>query len=93
MKKLGLAMVVILTIALVGTSQAANSGSGSRPYEDAWGNNYRNYDNMWKDSDKDGTINRYDYNDRNPRVQTPYQRDPYSAPSTNPYQKQYRNRW
>ncbi|WP_457601090.1 hypothetical protein [Hydrogenivirga sp.] len=50
------------------------SNSGPRPYKDAWGNSYKNYDNMWKDSDGDGVINYYDYNDRNPNVQTPYQR-------------------
>ena len=50
------------------------SRSGSRPYKDYWGNSYKNYNNMWRDSDGDGIINYYDYNDRNPNVWTPYQR-------------------
>ena len=54
--------------------QSLRSNSGPRPYKDSWGNSYKNYDNMWKDSDGDGIINYYDYNDRNPDVWTPYQR-------------------
>ena len=50
------------------------SNSGPRPYKDYWGNSYKYYDNLWKDTDGDGVINYYDYNDRDPDVWTPYQR-------------------
>lgn len=33
---------------------------------------------LWKDSDGDGVINYFDYNDRDPYIQNPYQ---YSFPS------------
>jgi hypothetical protein len=44
--------------------------SNKRPYTDAWGNHYKHQENLWKDTDKDGVINYYDYNDRNSKVQT-----------------------
>ncbi len=50
----------------------------SRPYKDFWGNRYKYYENLWKDSDGDGVINYFDYNDRDPYIQNPYQ---YSFPS------------
>ena len=46
----------------------------TRPYRDSWGNRYKHYQNLWKDSDGDGVINYFDYNDRNPYIQNPYQR-------------------
>ncbi|ADO44921.1 hypothetical protein Hydth_0521 [Hydrogenobacter thermophilus TK-6] len=46
----------------------------SRPYKDYWGNSYKHYDNLWKDTDRDGVMNYYDYNDRNPNIWTPYQK-------------------
>jgi len=49
-------------------------GFNSRPYKDYWGNSYKYYNNLWKDTDGDGIINYYDYNDRNPRIWTPYQK-------------------
>ena len=49
--------------------------NNKRPYEDNWGNNYKSRDNLYKDTDRDGVINKYDYNDRNPNIQNPYQRD------------------
>ncbi len=48
-----------------------------RPYKDFWGNSYKNYNNMWRDDDGDGILNYYDYNDRNPNIQTPYQKFHY----------------
>ncbi len=51
-----------------------DSYSSKRPYKDYWGNSYKHYNNLWKDSDRDGVINYYDYNDKNPNVQTPYQK-------------------
>lgn len=56
-----------------------NKNKGQRPYEDSWSNNYKRQQNMWKDSDRDGVINYYDYNDRNRNIQNPYQKD-YSNP-------------
>ena len=50
------------------------SNSGTRPYKDAWGNSYKYYENMWKDTDGDGIINYYDYNDRDPNIWAPYQK-------------------
>lgn len=44
--------------------------SYTKPYKDYWGNSYRYQENLWKDTDHDGVINYYDYNDRNPKVQT-----------------------
>jgi len=68
-------VLLVLTF-LVGLTFALDwgSGYGKRPYKDYWGNSYKNYDNMWKDSDGDGVLNYYDYNDRDPNVQTPYDR-------------------
>lgn len=51
---------------------------GRRPYKDAWGNSYKYYQNLWKDTDRDGVINYYDYNDRNPYIQNPYQKNYYN---------------
>lgn len=48
-----------------------------RPYKDTWGNSYKYWDNLYKDTDRDGVINRYDYNDRNRYIQNPYQRGYY----------------
>ncbi len=51
--------------------------SYTKPYKDSWGNSYRYQDNLWKDTDKDGVINYYDYNDKNKKVQTKSQSDYY----------------
>ena len=45
-----------------------------RPYKDVWGNRYSNPSNLWRDLDGDGLPGYLDYNDRNPYIQTPYQR-------------------
>jgi len=75
----------LLAISLASLSFALDFGGWDswgekRPYKDYWGNSYKNYENMWKDSDGDGIINYYDYNDRNPNI-------------WHPSQKKYRWRW
>lgn len=78
MKKL-----LALLVFIAGTGYAwdynDNNGEGSRPYKDIWGNTYKKSANLDKDSDGDGVINRYDYNDRNKNVQYDWQKD-YSRP-------------
>lgn len=46
-----------------------------RPYKDYWGNSYKHHNNLYKDTDKDGVINYFDYNDRDRKIQNPYQRN------------------
>ena len=70
---------IFVLVLLIGSALAGKGlrGSGfhySRPYKDYWGNRYKHYENLWKDTDRDGIINYYDYNDRNPRIWTPYQK-------------------
>ncbi|ADC89779.1 hypothetical protein Thal_1147 [Thermocrinis albus DSM 14484] len=67
---------LILLMGVVSISVAGDWGN-MRPYKDIWGNSYKYPENLYKDTDGDGVINMYDYNDRNPRIQTPYQYDPY----------------
>ena len=77
MKSFIFSIVAILFFSAVAAAWDNNSGKGKgqRSYEDAWGNNYKKQQNMWKDTDKDGVINYYDYNDRNRNIQNPYQSD------------------
>lgn len=63
--------------------------SNRRPYKDAWGNSYKHYNNLYKDSDRDGVINYFDYNDRRRDIQTPYQRS-YEWNYNHNYNKKYR---
>lgn len=77
MKRLFLIIVMLSLVVVPFTVMAGDYGYERRPYKDYWGNSYKSYDNMWKDKDRDGVPNYYDYNDRNPNVQTPYQRDYY----------------
>lgn len=92
--------VILSIIALMFLSGTALAGrnywdlDNSRPYKDSWGNSYEKSENLYKDTDKDGVANIYDYNDKNPRIQNPYQQD-YSRPKTYDYNytpKNYR-RW
>jgi len=71
MKKL--VLVFALTITFISFAFAWDDLYNIRPYKDYWGNSYKYYENLWKDSDRDGVINYFDYNDRNPNIQTPYQ--------------------
>lgn len=65
----------LLVFASTATAWDDYDSYNSRPYKDYWGNHYKHYENMWKDSDRDGVINYFDYNDRNPYIQNPYQRN------------------
>lgn len=70
----------------------AGDWDNKRPYRDNWNNPYKHYDNLWKDTDKDGIPNYYDYNDRNPNIQNPYQRDysdPYNSYKPKKHYKRY----
>ncbi len=66
-------LLILLTI--IGGSFAIVSFDNTRPYKDAWGNSYKHYENLWKDTDRDGVINYFDYNDRNPYIQYKYQKN------------------
>lgn len=81
----------IIFVVVLGLSATAIAGQW-----DPWGGkqNNPNYDkdsyghytkreNLYKDSDRDGVVNRYDYNDRNSSVQSPKQKDYYSTPNYN----------
>jgi hypothetical protein len=46
--------------------------------QDNYGN-YTKQENLYKDTDRDGVPNHYDYNDRNPNIQQRGQKD-YSKP-------------
>ncbi|MGB9935196.1 hypothetical protein [Thermodesulfovibrio yellowstonii] len=63
--------------------------SNRRPYKDSWGNSYKHYNNLYKDTDRDGVINYFDYNDRRRDIQTPYQRS-YEWNYQHNYNKKYR---
>jgi len=79
---------IILAIVLGLSSLAAADqwdawgGKKSDPnYEkDSYGH-YTKRENLYKDSDRDGVVNRYDYSDRNSSVQTPRQQDYYGTNS------------
>lgn len=94
MKKILLALIIV--IALPFQAFAFNNPYEERPYKDNWGNSYKNPNNLYKDTDRDGVINLYDYNDRNRNIQTPYQKDYNKGYNNNYYNKQrpynYRSR-
>ena len=46
-----------------------------RQYSDFWGHRYRQYDNLWKDLDRDGVSGYWDYNDRDPNIWHPSQKN------------------
>ena len=76
-------LILIIVTALPALAFAFTDYNKKRPYKDNWGNSYSNPNNLYKDTDRDGVINMYDYNDKNKNIQTPYQRD---------YDKDYNNR-
>lgn len=82
MNKMILATVglLILTTTAQAEEWRLDGETRRRPYKDAWGNSYSNPSNLYKDTDRDGVINYYDSNDRNPNVSTPRQRN-YDPPS------------
>jgi len=72
---------VLAVLVMVSLVYAWDSGNrGKREYEDIWGNNYKRQENLYKDTDRDGVINKYDYNDRNPNIQRPDQSDNSLSP-------------
>jgi len=71
-------ILVLLIILISSWAFAWETWNSNRPYRDYWGNQYKYYNNLWKDSDNDGIINYYDYNDRNPNVWMRPQRGPNS---------------
>ncbi|MCX8028198.1 MAG: hypothetical protein N3A62_10165 [Thermodesulfovibrionales bacterium] len=69
-------ITVGLIIAMSSVAIAWTDGyNNKRPYKDSWGNSYKYRDNLYKDTDRDGVINKYDYNDRDRNIQNPYQRE------------------
>ena len=67
---------LLIVLLLAGVSQAGTKRPyTSRPHKDDWGNSYSKPENLYKDTDKDGVINKYDYNDKDKNIQTPYQSD------------------
>jgi len=72
MKTIIASIAIVFTLSSV--SYAWTDGYNKRPYKDNWGNSYKRQDNLCKDTDRDGVINRYDYNDRDRNIQNPYQR-------------------
>ncbi len=89
MKTLLLSITAVLVI--ISISYAWDNPYNKRPYEDSWGNNYKNYNNLYKDTDKDGVPNYLDYNDRNRNIQNPYQTNRgYNNPYSTGRQKRYR---
>lgn len=75
MKKFMLPMLIIIFLPslLFGWYNSENE----RPYKDFWDNSYKHYNNLYKDSDRDGVINYFDYNDRKKSIQNPYQKNYY----------------
>ncbi len=77
MRKVLVFLAVLLTYGFV---QAQTDGFYTYPYEDVHGHHYKKQENLYKDQDRDGVINLYDFNDRNPNVK--YTNTPdYSVPS------------
>ncbi len=64
MKKLVLTLIAGILFSLELNAQFNNS----YPYKDAYGHSYKNFDNLWKDTDNDGIDNYYDRHDKNPNV-------------------------
>lgn len=79
MKRL-LFLLAMIGLATSSWARGRSYEDNSRPHKDVWGNSYKHRDNLYKDTDGDGVINKYDYNDRNPNIQRKRQVDPY-----NPY--------
>lgn len=74
MKKI---MLIVLT-SLCGTIVYAYDygyGTNKRDYKDVYGHSYKREETLDRDTDHDGVINRYDYNDKNPNIQYQYQKD------------------
>ena len=68
-----------LVVVLLASTSVKADGWGNdnrRDYEDVYRHSYKDQDTLWKDSDRDGIINRYDYSDRDKNVQYEWQAKP-----------------
>ncbi len=84
MRTLGLSLIIVIAMCSFVLAEDSSYDS-KRHYKDAWGNSYKHYDNLNKDTDKDGVPNYYDYNDRDKNVQNPYQKDYSKGKSNNTF--------
>lgn len=50
------------------SNSSTKSNTNIYQYKDLFNNSYKSYENLWKDSDKDGFFNYYDRHDKNPNV-------------------------
>ena len=92
----GIIVAVIVLAAAQAFAWENQYKNNSQYQQDKYGHHTRQ-NNMFKDSDGDGVINKYDYNDNNRNIQTPSygnrQNNPY-APQNNPYnQNNNSNGW
>ena len=69
--------IMVFSLVLVSTGVMGYELENQRPYKDIYGHSYKNEQNMNKDSDGDGVINRYDYNDKDSRIRTKYDSEIY----------------
>lgn len=104
MKKLLTTAVVILILSAAqsfadgwnhgySTNQQHEQRRNNYNYQQDNYGNYTKRDNLYKDSDGDGVINKYDYNDRNPNVQRRGQTDYSNSYSNgNTYSNGYKKR-
>jgi hypothetical protein len=66
--------LAILLLSVFASAQNYNYGYDNyRIYKDVYGHSYKNQNTLNKDSDGDGVINRYDYNDQDSRIQNKWQ--------------------
>jgi hypothetical protein len=79
-------LFAVAGLTISGRTEWGSYEDNTRPYKDAWGNSYKHQENLYKDTDHDGVINLYDYNDRNPNVQY---RGQFEIPTT-PYKSRRR---
>lgn len=78
MKKFAVVLSIVSILCMSTTAAHAR-----RQYRDYWRNTYTYYNRLWLDTDRDGIINYYDYNDRNRAIWSPYQKmypvNPYTT--------------
>lgn len=84
MKKLIITTSVILVLSAAqsfadgwnyNTNQQNQQRTNNYNYQQDNYGHYTKRENLYKDSDGDGVVNKYDYNDRNPNIQRQGQRD------------------
>ena len=92
MKTAVIALVLLLTAAQAFAWE--NQYKNNPQYQQDKYGHHTKQNNMFKDADGDGVINKYDYNDNNRNVQRPQNHNPYSqgnnpySPNKNPYSQQ-----